>query len=113
MLLLALGGMVYSQPDERKPGPLNRALHQAVINLNGAVETDVIYRLLPTLWRQLTPAEQYACDELQDPCFPSLFAAYLYISTGQWDEARKTLAAATHKKRSESAARGTLGPARP
>ena len=99
LLLLALEGMVYSMPDKRHPGPLNRILHLMVMNLNGAVEAETICRLLPPLWRKLTPAEQYACDEYRDKCFPALFTVYLFICTGHWDDARAALAAAPCRKR--------------
>ena len=99
MLLLALGGMVYSLPDTRTPGPLNRILHLLVMNLNGAIEAKTIYRLIPPLWRRLTPSEQYACDEYRDDCYPTLFTVYLFASTGRWQEAKDTLASAPHKKR--------------
>lgn len=99
MLLMALGGMVYGLPERRKPGPLNRALHLMVMNLNGTMDAEIIYRLLPPLWRRLTPAEQYACDEYRDACYPALFAIYLFICTGQGQQARETLAAARQKKR--------------
>lgn len=99
MLLMALGSLVYAQPDRRRPGPMNRALHLMVMNLNGTLDADSIYRLLPALWRRLTPAEQYACDEYRDKCFPALFTVYLFLSTGHWQEAREALAAAPNRKR--------------
>lgn len=99
MLLLALGGMVRSLPDTRRPGPLNRMLHLMVMTLNGTVSAEVIYRLLPPLWRRLTPAEKYACDEYRDDCYPTLFTVYLFIRTGRLREAQEALAAAPHKKR--------------
>ena len=99
MLLTALGGMVYSLPDTRRPGPLNRALHLMVMNLNGAIDAEMIYRLLPPLWRKLTPAEQYACDEYRDECYPALFTVYLFAAAGRWQEAKEALANAKQEKR--------------
>ena len=99
ILLLALGGMVYSLPDTRRFGPLNRVLHLMVMNLNGTIEAETIYRLLPPLWRKLTPAERYACDEYRDECYPALFAVYLFAAAGRWQEAKDTLANAKQKKR--------------
>ncbi|MBR5110425.1 MAG: hypothetical protein IK099_09525 [Clostridia bacterium] len=99
MLLTALGGMVWSLPDTRRPGPLNRALHLMVMNLNGTVDAEAVFRLLPPLWRKLTPAEQYACDAYRDVCFPALFTVYLLICTGHWEEARRAAAAAPGRKR--------------
>ena len=99
MLLAVLGSMVYSLPDERRPGPLNRMLHLMVMSLNGTVDAETIYRLLPPLWRRLTPAEQFACDEYRDACYPALFTVYLLAGTGQWQQARQALAAARQKKR--------------
>ena len=99
MLLAVLGSLVYSLPDTRRPGPLNRALHLMVMNLNGTVDAETIYRLLPPLWRRLSPAEQYACDEYRDVCFPALFTVYLLICTGRWEEAHQALAAAPRRKR--------------
>ena len=99
MLLAVLGSMVYTLPDRRRPGPLNRMLHLMVMSLNGTVDAETIYRLLPPLWNRLTPAEQFACDEYRDPCYPALFTVYLLAGTGQWQQAREALAAARQKKR--------------
>ncbi len=99
ILLLALGGMVYSLPDTRRFGPLNRVLHLMVMNLNGTIEAETIYRLLPPLWRKLSPAERYACDEYRDECYPALFTVYLFAAAGRWQEAKDALASAKQKKR--------------
>ena len=98
-LLMALGAMVYTLPDPRRFGPLNRVLHLLVMNLNGVIDAGTIYRLIPPLWRKLTPAEQYACDEYRDECYPTLFTVYLFAAAGRWQEAKEALANAKQKKR--------------
>lgn len=99
MLLAALGSLVYAHGERCKPGPLNRVLHLMVMSLNGTVEAENIYRLLPPLWKRLTKAEKAACDERRDGCFHILFSVYLLISAGNWHDAQTLLAAAKHKKR--------------
>ena len=98
-LLMALGAMVYTLPNPRRFGPLNRVLHLLVMNLNGVIDAGTIYRLIPPLWRKLTPAEQYACDEYRDECYPTLFTVYLFAAAGRWQEAKEALANAKQKKR--------------
>ena len=48
---------------------------------------------------RLTPAEQFACDEYRDACYPALFTVYLFAAAGRWQEAKDTLASAKQKKR--------------
>lgn len=98
-LLSALGSLVYAMPERLAPGPLNRLLHLMVMYLREQVDQERIYRLLPPLWRKLTPAEKRACDEQQRRQYPLAFACWLLLRSGRAEEAGRLLGKAPGRKR--------------
>jgi len=99
LMLHALAARVYSLPDRLQAGPLNRILHLMVMLLSSQVEPQIIYKLLPSLWNKLSPAEKRACDEEHHPHYPLSFWLYLLLRTGQFDIARDGLAHTKGKRR--------------
>ena len=98
-LLSALGSLVYARPQYLRSGPLNRTLHLMVMFLSEQVSIADIYRLLPPLWRRLSPAERRACDRESQRAYPIAIALYLLLRTGQSGAAAALLRRSPNQKR--------------
>ena len=98
-LLDALECQIEALPRRLTPGPLNRLLHLMVMVLMEDVEPEVIYRLLPPLWRRLPPLEKRLCDEQWRGHYPLAFALHLLLATGQKEKARDLFVLVPGKKR--------------
>lgn len=105
MLLTALGCQIDAVPPRLKYGPLNRILHLMTIGLADTLDAPVIYRLLPPLWKHLSPAEKRSCDEHRSTHYPLAFGLYLLLITGNQDRAREFYQSAPGKKRAKRALR--------
>lgn len=101
MPFTALSCQVNALPCRLKPGPLNRALHRMVMLLADSMTIPVIYRLLPPLWRRLSPAEKAACDQRNDNHYLQALALYLLVRTGQKAQAAALFASIKGKKRAQ------------
>ena len=99
MLLSVLGSIVSSAPERLKRGRLNRVLHLLVMTLDGLLTPHVIYRLLPPLWKKLTNAEKWACDDRRTSFYPLAFSVYLLLLSGQAAQAKQFFENAPGKKR--------------
>ena len=99
VLLSALGHQVRTVPRRLAEGPLNRILHLMVVTLADTLEAADIYRLLPPLWRRLSPAERAACDGRKNPRYPVAFALYLLLMAGRSGPAVELYRAAPGKRR--------------
>ena len=99
LMLSVLGSLVYAAPERLKRGPLNRILHQMVMMLDGVMDMEAIYRLLPPLWRRMTEAEKRACDEQRSRFYPAALAVCLLLMSGKSREARQYFEMTQGKKR--------------
>lgn len=100
LLLNALNkGLSLIPLPREKSGLLNRALHLMVMTLYQDLDAETIYRLLPPLWRKLSPAEKAVCDERENPAYPMALALYLLLAAGQKKRAGEMLAAAPGQRR--------------
>lgn len=101
MPFIMLSRQVNALPSRLRPGPLNRALHRMTILLADSMTISVIYRLLPPLWRRLSPAEKAACDQPSDNHYLQALALYLLLCTGQRKQATALFASIKGKKRAQ------------
>jgi tetratricopeptide (TPR) repeat protein len=99
MMLSVLGSLVYGSCPRRKQSPLNRLLHQLVIGMDGALSPREIYMLIPPLWRRLTRAEQWVCDDRRGGFYPAMFGVCALLSAGRLKDARSLFERAPGKKR--------------
>ncbi len=99
MMLSVLGSLVYGSCPRRKQSPLNRLLHQLVIGMDGALSPREIYMLIPPLWRRLTRAEQWTCDDRRGGFYPAMFGVCALLSAGRLKDARSLFERAPGKKR--------------
>lgn len=97
--LRGLDRILSALPCRLQPGPLNRLLHRMVVMLADSVEAQMIYHLLPPLWRRLSPAEKRICDAGEHPSHLLAIALYLMLKSGRQQEAEGLWAAAPGKKR--------------
>ena len=99
MLLSVLGSLVYAVPERLKRGPLNRVLHMLVMTLDGILTPEDIYRYATPVWRKLTRAEKWACDENRNRHFPMALTIYTLYAARQFSQARRFFQMARGKKR--------------
>ena len=99
VLLAVLGGQIRAVPDRLNRGMLNRVLHLMVIALGDWVDEETVYRLLPPLWRRLSPGERRACDEDPNGHYPLALALYLLLAAGQQEKAKAMYSQAPGKRR--------------
>ena len=98
MMLNVLGAQLGSVRKRLTPGPLNRLLHQMVKALREELDTETIYRLLPPLWKHMTPAGKRRCDERETPHYTVAVALYLLLAAGRGEQAQTLFQQAAGKK---------------
>ena len=99
MMLSLLGSLIYGSTPYRKQGPLNRILHQMVIGMDGLLTPKEIYLLVPPLWRGMTRAEQWACDDRRSGFFPAMLGVCALLAANRPKDARELFDHAPGKKR--------------
>lgn len=99
MLLSVLGSLIYGSAPPRKQSPLNRILHELVIGMDGMLTTQEIYLLVPPLWRAMTPAEQWACDDRRGGFYPAMLGVCALLSANRPKDARELFERSPGKKR--------------
>ena len=99
MMLSVLGSLIYASIPPRKESPLNRILHELVIGMDGLLTPREIYLLVPTLWRAMTPAEQWACDDRRGGFYPAMLGVCALLSANRPKDARELFDRAPGKKR--------------
>ena len=99
MMLSVLGSLIYASIPPRKESPLNRILHELVIGMDGLLTPREIYLLVPPLWRAMTPAEQWACDDRRGGFYPAMLGVCALLSANRPTDARELFDRAPGKKR--------------
>ena len=99
MMLSVLGSLIYASIPPRKESPLNRILHELVIGMDGLLTPREIYLLVPPLWRAMTPAEQWACDDRRGGFYPAMLGVCALLSANRPQDARELFDRAPGKKR--------------
>jgi tetratricopeptide (TPR) repeat protein len=99
MMLSVLGSLVYASIPPRKESPLNRILHELVIGMDGLLTPQEIYLLVPPLWRAMTPAEQWVCDDRRGRFYPAMLGVCALLSANRPKDARALFERAPGKKR--------------
>lgn len=99
MMLSVLGSLIFGSVPPRKQSPLNRILHELVIGMDGMLTPQEIYRLTPPLWRAMTRAEQWACDERRGGFYPAMLGVSVLLSAGRPKDARELFERSPGKKR--------------
>ena len=99
MMLSVLGSLIYASIPPRKESPLNRILHELVIGMDGLLTPREIYLLVPPLWRAMTPAEQWACDDRRGGFYPAMLGVCALLSANRPKDARELFDRAPGKKR--------------
>ncbi len=99
MMLSVLGSLIYGSIPPRKQSPLNRILHELVIGMDGMLTSQEIYRLVPPLWRAMTPAEQWACDDRRGGFYPAMLGVCALLSANRPKDARELFDRSPGKKR--------------
>ena len=99
MMLSVLGSLIYASIPPRTESPLNRILHELVIGMDGLLTPREIYLLVPPLWRAMTPAEQWACDDRRGGFYPAMLGVCALLSANRPKDARELFDRAPGKKR--------------
>ncbi|MBR4537741.1 MAG: hypothetical protein IKO52_02720 [Clostridia bacterium] len=99
MMLSVLGSLIYASTPPRKQSPLNRILHELVIGMDGMLTTQEIYHLVPPLWRAMTPAEQWICDDRRGGFYPAMLGVCALLAAGRPKDARELFKRSPGKKR--------------
>ena len=99
MMLSVLGSLIYASIPPRKESPLNRILHELVIGMDGLLTPKEIYLLVPPLWRAMTPAEQWACDDRRGGFYPAMLGVSALLAANRPKDARELFERAPGKKR--------------
>ena len=99
MMLSVLGSLIYASCPRRKQSPLNRILHELVIGMDGLLTPREIYLLVPPLWRRLTHAEQWTCDDRRGRFYPAMLGVCALLSAGRVKDAKDLFQRAPGKKR--------------